>query len=256
VRRAFSVALGLLATAGVTATAAAPHARGNPPRLRTLRVCAYEHYSLALSACTADQRDRPLLSTRIVCSVRYSTPRPAVLRMRWTYAGHPVVTFSRTVAGVGGYVLKFDTGGPTMPLPGGAYVCTFTLGSAHTQATLLSSGPTGDVVDIEICTVENAFKYGTFPVCKSDQSAAPIVGGSAIVCDGVLPNATGTDVALRFTDSDGTVVSQARTTTISAPMRQNYASVATSALHPGTTYACQFTFSGAVVAEQQFAIAP
>jgi hypothetical protein len=39
-------------------------------------------------------------------------------------------------------------------------------------------------------------------------------------------------------------------------MQQNYASVATSALHRGTTYACQFTFDGAVVAEKQFTVAP
>jgi hypothetical protein len=206
--------------------------------------------------CTADQRSRPLLSTRIVCSIRYSTLRPAVLRMRWTYEGHSLTTFSRKVIGVGGYALKFDTGGPTMPLPGGAYVCTFTLGSAHARATLLSNGPTGDVVDIEICTIENAFKYGNFPVCKADGSAAPISGGSAIVCDGVLPNATGRNVALRFTAADGTVVSQGRTTAISQPMQQNYASVSTSALHAGTTYSCQFTFDGAVAAEKQFTVAP
>ncbi|HEY8409254.1 MAG TPA: hypothetical protein VIK66_14840 [Gaiellaceae bacterium] len=189
---------------------------------------------------------------RLLDQVLDAAARPHALDVRGTSGDHVLAH------GVRGRRVRAEVrhGRADDAAPGGAYVCTFTLGSAHAQATLLSSGPTGDVVDIEICTIENAFKYGTFPVCKSDQTEAPISGGTSIVCDGVLPNATGTNVALRFTASDGTVVSQARTTAISQPMQQNYASVPTSALHAGTTYACQFTLNGAVVAEKQFSLAP
>jgi len=257
VRRAFSAALGLLAIVGFTATAAVPHARANPQLwLRSLRVCAYEHFSLARGICTADQRNEPLNSTRIVCSVRYSTPRPAVLRMHWIFNGRQVIGFTASVYGVGAQYLKFDTGGPTMPLPGGAYSCSFRLLSANAHATLLSSGPTGDVVDIEICTIENTFTYGSFPVCKADQTAAPIVGGSKIVCNGVLPDASGKNVAMKFTTADGTVVKQGLSRLTPNPMRQNYLSIPTSDLQPGTVYACQFTFDGAVVAEKQFTLGP
>jgi hypothetical protein len=256
-RRAFFVALGLLAIGGFTAEGASPHTRGtSQPVLRSLRVCTYEHFSIAGRTCTADQRRQPLLSTRIVCSISYSTPHPAFLSTSWTYEGHQESVSRRKVKGAGTYWISQDSGGPTMPLPGGKYECSFSLSSAHAHVALMSSGPTGDVVDLEICTVENAFKYNGFPVCKSDQTAVPISGGSAVVCNGTVPDASGKNVVVNFTSSDGTIVKQGASNTSYEPLEQYYASVSTDALRPGARYDCQFTFDGVVVAEKPFTVAP
>ena len=62
----------------------APH---SAPQIGSLRVCAYEAFSLRLSRCVRDQRKTALTSSRFVCSAAVTAPRPTTLRLQWTYEG-------------------------------------------------------------------------------------------------------------------------------------------------------------------------
>jgi hypothetical protein len=256
--------LGALCASAAAATASTDERSGairaalpSRPTLTALYVCAYERYSLAFHGCLADQRRTPLLSTRFVCDISYATPRPAILHLRWTYDGHPLPEFTRSVMrGSRAASLKLDSGGPTMPLPGGNYSCAFDLGRSHKAASFVSRGPTGPVVDIEVCETNNAFTYGTFPVCRSDESGAPIATSSDLVCDGILPDDTGRTVyVVAAAADDGTIVAQSGRAVESGPLEQRSLRIPRSALHAGD-YSCQFLLDGTVAAEQHFQIAP
>lgn len=226
-----------------------PIARHSPPRIGSLRVCAYEAFSLRLGRCVRDQRKTPLTSSRFVCSAAVTAPRRTTLRLQWTYEGVKLPPFYDLVKpGRHDHWIKFDIGA-NFPLPGGTYRCEFALGKKRAQATFHSGGPQGDLVTAVVCSDTNVFTYGGFAVCKSDQADTAIQSPNAVICEAIYPKAMGH--VGRITLLRGSEQVDDRRFTIDEPMEQHYARFGGSSTPPGL-YTCRFWLDDNVVVDRHF----
>jgi hypothetical protein len=126
------------------------------------------------------------------------------------------------------------------------------MGSQHQSASFVSTGPTGDVVDIDVCSGANIFRYDGFPVCKHDESAT-LTAPTAVLCTGVFPLATGMTASIDFVAADGHLIFSPSPFTINGPFVQGQREANIRAIGPGN-YVCRFTLDGKVVAEKPFQV--
>jgi hypothetical protein len=133
-------------------TAAFDRSAAVQPSLTRLRVCPYELFSRALQRCTRDARRAPLSTNRFTCSASVDVDRATTLQFRVTYDGGPVTGWRRLRAYPGVSPVWFSYSiGTNLPLPAGAWSCSFLLGSVRATIPFSTQGPTGDVVDLTVC---------------------------------------------------------------------------------------------------------
>jgi hypothetical protein len=249
------VAFAPLGISSTDAPAAGKRAAVAPATFRQLRVCAYEAFSIRNGVCTRDQRHEALTSTRLVCSVRVIAHAYARLRVQWTYDGQRLkVLWTYVHPGVQDRWMKLDSGGPSMAMPGGPISCDFSIGRVHSTAALISGGPTGRVVDIEVCSGAYTFHYGSFAVCRSDQGSAPIPAHPSIVCNGIFPNETGKKASVDIVAIAGSpAIPPGIEKVLDGPLVQWYREIPGDQFQPGP-YECRFLLDGVVVGDEPFEI--
>jgi hypothetical protein len=239
----------------VTVGAVAPDlVRGRsaaPPAAKffDLRVCTYEAFSSSRGACTADQRGRKLVSSKFVCSVQFRPSRPETLRARIVYAGSVVTTFSARITDKRAQVSWIADDVGTTALPGGTWRCEFSFGSARTGATFASGGPTGPIVGASVCKGSDAVRRHGAPICRSDESGAPLRAPSEIACSAIFVNNLGKEAEIHLL-SDGRDVDRPYLTKI-----RHALAVASVRFHPERgaqtfppgRYVCRFSLEGRVI---------
>ena len=228
-----------------------------PGVFRNLRVCASTDFSRAQHRCTTDQRETPIVSNRISCSVDIVVRRTSVVRGQILYRGGVAHTIGPTLLRPGTYPawiyenVKID-----QPLPGGSWRCEFTLGSARTDVAFTSGGPEGDVVNVAVCGRQTTVRHETsgLILCRKDDSTAVLPASEPVRCSATFAGVPGKVALLeivrrgvRRTSVDFVVGSTIWLGTVQLRPSEG------ATLQPGS-FACRFSLDGEIVAEKPFAV--
>jgi hypothetical protein len=243
------------ALAATSAGAPENNVGGRTRLIHNVRVCTKTAFNQSQYRCTRDQRRHALTSSFFACSADILVRHTSVLQLQWTYGRANLPPFTVTVTGRHRrHSLTLDLGAD-LPLPGGKYRCSFSLGHAVKAATFTSAGPAGEAVDVVACDGANTIASGGFLVCRSDQSGTPFRAPSSIMCNAVYPNAKGKTSTIEML-RDSQLLKQPRESRISEPLWQvkdSFAAPSGQTLANGN-YECRFSLNGTIVADKQFQV--
>lgn len=256
------VGLGADLTSGVAFAAAEPlsaavrPSAAAPGRFAQPRVCPYEFFSRRLQRCTRDARGAPLSTNRVACSANVVANRPATLRYRLSYDGGPVGNWRPTHVDPGLFPAWFAYNlGTDLPLPAGAWTCTFVLGSVKVTIPFRTVGPTGDVVDLTVCAGEDTIGSYKNGICRKDESVLGLPATGVIVCSLYVTHHVGSVPKVDFLDSTGAVIYSFSGKKITDTLWPVWGWTTAATTFAAGAYACRVSVDGQVVATRSFTVA-
>lgn len=241
--------LALLAAVAVPAAAQTPSGRRASVEFTDLRVCPYEAFSKDRKICVKDEHAMILTSKTFACSVRVVARQRTQISARLTYRGKTIYEYSSPLA-LGSWDWWISVGLMMgQPQPGGPWHCEFSAATARVSADFQSGGPTGPVVDVEVCPATTAYESGTVLICPSDMSDS-IRANEDVVCNAVYVGQKGKSAGIDLL-AGGVPKTRNRSFKLLFPIEIVYQLLDAQA---AGDYSCVYKLDGANVVEKPFRV--
>jgi hypothetical protein len=177
-----------------------------------------------------------------------------------TYEGTPVYEYTTRILGSGPWSWWISENIGSTPLPGGRWGCDFSFGSANTGARFRSGGPMGAVIGAAVCDARHSLVYAhhRIRVCKSDESARPILATKRILCSAVFVKQVGKMGRVQLL-AGGADAARPDAANLPSPLSIWWTAFAPAAPAANGTfvpgdYVCRFSVDGLPVVEKPFQI--
>jgi hypothetical protein len=223
------------------------------PALSKGMVCSVELFNRRLGRCTRDTRATALSTNHWRCSVNVALEHSADIGFGATFDGGRLDLWQPLHLSAGHYPVWFGyVSHSNLPLPGGRWACSFTLGSTTVTVPFRSDGPTGEVVDMVVCAEQDT----TGGACRTDQSVAGLPTTKYVHCNAFVTHHAGSVATVEFVDGAGHIVSSS-----AAPLADKLGPV--EAVHPGPypssewtpgAYSCRVLVDGKLAATKAFTV--
>lgn len=221
--------------------------------LSDLRVCADEAFDEGEEECTQDQREQPPRGQTFYCSAKVGDREGERVNARVLYEDDLYFTSDYVLpAGSGTVWVRFAAG--NVALPAGPWACELAVGSEKLEASFESVGPTAPILNTAACPTANTVSE-TPPVCRQDESGAPLATTDSVTCSATIVGEKGKLVRAEFLyegreigGPPAELVSPGSIARVSIPL------TAEPNLLPGGDYACRFSLANGQIGEKRFSI--